>query len=176
MNNSNLIGGMIAASARLGIGYADRLMTGLTQENYARFATAGDRPIESNHPCFILGHLSLYPCRVVEQLGGDASSIVPTEAFDKLFNKDAKCVDDAGGDLYPSLESVVEAFRGAHDLAISTLEQTPNDAFDAENPNEGMRAKFPTIAAMHGFYLGGHLMIHMGQLSAWRRAMGMAAA
>lgn len=176
MNNSNLIGGMIAASARLGLGYADRLMSGVTQENYARFAVGGDRTIESNHPCFILGHLSLYPCRVVEQLGGDASSIMPTETFDKLFNKDAKCVDDASGDLYPSLESVVETFRGAHELAISTLEQTSNEVFDAENPNEGMRAKFPTIAAMHGFYLGGHVMLHMGQLSAWRRAMGMAAA
>lgn len=176
MNDSNLIGGMIAASTRLGLGYADRLMTGLTQENFARFAKSGDQVIESNHPCFVLGHLSLYPCRVVEELGGDASSIKPTDAFDKLFNYEASCIDDVAGDLYPSLEEVVARFREAHELAISTLEGASNSAFDGENPNEKMRAKFPTIAAMHGFYLGGHMMIHIGQLSAWRRAMGMGAA
>lgn len=176
MSDSNLIGGMIAASTRLGLGYAERLMSGLTDDNYARFAKAGDSVIESNHPCFIFGHLSLYPCRVVEQLGGDASSIIPTSAYEKLFDHTASCVDDTDRSIYPSMDEVVGTFQKAHQLAIETLEQASNSAFDAENPNERMKAKFPTIAAMHGFYLGGHMMVHMGQLSAWRRAMGMTAA
>ena len=37
-------------------------------------------------------------------------------------------------------------------------------------------ARFPTKGAALGFYVGGHFMMHMGQLSAWRRAMGMGAA
>ena len=45
--------------------------------------------------------------------------------------------------------------------------------FLLENPNERMRAKFPTNGAMLAFYVGGHFMLHMGQLSAWRRAVGL---
>ena len=177
MNHTNhVIGNMIAASTRLGLGYADRLITGIDADDFARFATVGGQAVESNHPCFILGHLSLYAPRVVSELGGDASEIQPSETFVKLFNKDAKCIDDVDAAIYPGMDEVVAAFRSAHAKALATLEQSADDLFLPENPNEAMRAKFPTIGAMHAFYLGGHFMIHMGQLSAWRRMMGLGAA
>ncbi|OYP35058.1 hypothetical protein CGZ80_12885 [Rhodopirellula sp. MGV] len=168
-----MIGNMIAASGKLALGYAERLLTDVTPDKFARFATAGGTTVNSNHPCFILGHLSLYPCRVVAQLGTDSSSIEPSEKFLECFSKTATCTDDADGTLYPSMEEVVEAFRRSHHLAIQTLETAPNDLFDAPNPTEGMQEKFPTIASAHGFYMSGHLMIHMGQFSAWRRINGM---
>lgn len=175
-HTNNLIGNMIVASTRLGIGYAERLLTDVTAEQFARFATVGGTTVESNHPCFIFGHLSLYAPRVVKELGGDVSGIQPSETFDKLFNKDAKCIDDPEAKIYPSMDEVVAAFRDAHQKAIETLEQSADELFAPENPNEAMRAKFPTVGAMHSFYLGGHFMVHMGQLSAWRRMMGMGAA
>ncbi|MDM4014152.1 DinB family protein [Roseiconus lacunae] len=174
--SGNLIGEMIAASAKLAMGYADRLLTGVGPDDFARFAAVGDTTVQANHPCFILGHLSLYPCRVVSQLGGDAASIEPTDAFVTCFNKDAACRDDVDGTIYPNMDAVVDAFRRSHQLAIETVRLATDDQFDAPNPNEAMREKFPTIAAMHGFYLGGHLMIHMGQFSTWRRIKGMGAA
>lgn len=167
------IGNIIAASARLGLGYAERLLTGVQPNQFARFATVGDTMIESNHPCFILGHLSLYPARVISELGADASAIQPSESFDKLFNKTATCVDDMDGTLYPSMDQVVTAFRSGHQRAIEVLQQTADERFDAENFNEAMREKFPTVGAMHAFYLSGHFMMHMGQMSAWRRINGM---
>ncbi|MCA9137183.1 MAG: DinB family protein [Planctomycetales bacterium] len=177
MTDSNhLIGNMIAASTRLGISYAERLLTDLDADQFARFATVGGTTIESNHPCFIFGHLSLYAPRVVRELGGDTSGIAPSETFDTLFNKDAKCVDDPDGSIYPSMDEVVAAFRSGHQRAIETLEQAADGLFALENPNEAMRSKFPTTGAMHAFYLGGHFMVHMGQLSAWRRMMGLGAA
>ena len=42
-----------------------------------------------------------------------------------------------------------------------------------ELPNSGYFSKFPTAGAMLGFYVGGHFMIHIGQMSAWRRAVGL---
>jgi len=174
VNQSNVnIGPMIAASARLGLGYADRLLAGVNEQNFARFATVGQIVVESNHPCFVFGHLSLYAPRVVSELGGDASSIQPSERFVELFNKDAKCVDDPAGSRYPAMDEVVTAFRNAYEKAVATLEASADDLFEKENPNEAMRGKFATTGAMHGFYVGGHLMIHMGQLSAWRRMMGL---
>ena len=174
-NSSHAIGELIAASARLGLGYADRLLADVGTDQFARFASVGDTVIESNHPCFILGHLSLYAPRVVGELGGDASAIQPSETFVNLFNKDAKCADDVDGSLYPSMDEVVAAFRSGYDKANETLGRSGDELFHQENPNEAMRAKFPTVGAMHAFYLGGHLMVHMGQFSAWRRMMGMGA-
>lgn len=173
LSMSKNIGNMIAASAQLGMGFAQRLLSGVEEKDFSRFAKVGDTVIESNHPSFIYGHLSLYAPRVVAELGGDAGGVQPTDEFVKLYSKDAKCADDPDGSVYPPMAEVTEAFVKSHELAVETLKQADDELFLAENPNEGMRGKFPTVGAMHGFYLGGHLMIHMGQLSAWRRAMGL---
>jgi hypothetical protein len=167
------IGPMIAASARLGLGYAERLLKDVTPEKFARYAIIGDTAIESNHPAFIYGHLSLYAPRVIEQLGGDASKFAPSTKFNELFSKDAKCVDDPDGSIYPPMDEVTSALLGGYRAAADALEAAEDDVFTIENPNEAMRAKFPTKGAMHAFYVGGHFMLHMGQMSAWRRAMGL---
>lgn len=166
-------GPMIAASAQLGLGYGERLLTGIQPEQFARFARIGDTVIESNHPAFIFGHLSLYGCRVVEGAGLDASSVQPSDEFVKVFSHEAKCVDDPDGSIYPSMDEITTAFFDSYRAAIDALHQAPDEMFSVENPNEKMRGKFPTVGAMFGFYVGGHVMMHIGQLSAWRRAMGL---
>ncbi|MEM6469032.1 MAG: DinB family protein [Planctomycetota bacterium] len=167
------IGPMFAASCRLGLGYADRLLAGVSSDQFAKFAQVGDQLIESNHPCFILGHLSLYPCRVVAEHGFDATPILPSDEFVRVFNKDAKCVHDSDGTIYPPMDLVVSKFRSTYERAIEALESADDSNFHQPNANEAMRAKFPTVGAMHGFYVGGHIMMHMGQISAWRRMMGL---
>ncbi|MEO1526702.1 MAG: DinB family protein [Planctomycetota bacterium] len=171
-----MIGPNISASTRLAVGYVERLLADVTNENFARFASPGGVTVESNHPCFILGHLSLYAPRVVKELGGDVSGIEPTESFQTLFSKTATCVDDPDGTVYPSMDEVVDAFRAGHERAVSVLDQTDDATFAVDNPNEAMRAKFPTMGQMHAFYLGGHIMMHLGQFSAWRRFIGLGAA
>lgn len=129
--------------------------------------------IESNHPAFIYGHLSLYAPRVVEQLGGDSTPIAPSSTFEKLFSKDAKCVDDPDGSIYPPMDEITSALFAGYRAATEAVEQAGDEILAAENPNQAMRSKFPTKGAMHAFYLGGHFMVHMGQMSAWRRAEGL---
>jgi hypothetical protein len=170
------IGPMIAASAKLSLGYSERLLKDITPHQFARFATVGGQQIESNHPAFIFGHLSLYSCRIVEQLGGDASSIKPTAEFENVFSQKAKCVDDPNGSIYPAMEQITERYFTGLNRSIATLEMADDALFSLENPNEPMRGKFPTMGAMHAFYVGGHTMMHLGQLSAWRRCMGLGAA
>jgi hypothetical protein len=176
MSNNDLncnFGPMIADSARLSLGYAERLLKGIPAERFARLATVGDEIVQSNHPAFIFGHLGLYPCRIVAELGHDAATIVPTEAYLKLFDHNAKCVDDSEGTIYPAMEEIVERFFTAHRMALDVLLTADDSLFKRVNPNEAMRGKFATIGSMHGFYVGGHIMIHMGQLSAWRRMIGL---
>jgi hypothetical protein len=167
------IGPMIAASAHLGLGYAERLLKDVRADQFARFAWAGQTAIESNHPAFIYGHLSLYSSTVIKAVGGDATDFLPADRFQQLFSKDAKCVDDPDGSIYPPMDEVTAALLDGYRAAAAALEAAEDDVFVRENPNDRMRAKFPTNGAMLGFYVGGHFMFHMGQMSAWRRAVGL---
>lgn len=167
------IGPMITDSARLGLAYAERLLKDIPADKFARLATVGGQAIESNHPAFIFGHLSLYPCRIVADLGGDTGQIEPSEEFQQLFAPSAHCVDDPDGTVYPPMEQVTERFFTSHRLAMETLQSADDSQFMGINPNEQMRGKFATAGAMHAFYVGGHLMLHLGQLSAWRRVWGL---
>ena len=62
-------------------------------------------------------------------------------------------------------------------MVSAALRSTPDETFDRPNPAEGrMRELFPTIGSVQTFYCGGHMMMHLGQLSAWRRMLGLSAA
>ena len=167
------IGPMISASAKLGVGYAERLLKDVRPDQFARFAKIGDTVIQSNHPCFVLGHLGLYVPRILQQLGQDGSSYESSDAFKQVFSKDATCVDDPDGTIYPPMDEVVAAMLDGYRAAAVALDDADDAVFMEDNPNEVMRSKFPTKGAMIGFYVGGHLMMHIGQMSAWRRAMGL---
>ena len=167
------IGPMIAASAKLGLGYAERLLKGIPAEKYASFARVQDTIIESNHPAFIYGHLGLYASRIIAELGCDASAYTPSADYMKIFSKDAVCVDDPDNSIYPAMDEVNTHLFTNYEAAITALEQAEDEVFQQQNPNEAMREKFATIGAMHGFYVGGHFMMHMGQMSAWRRMAGL---
>lgn len=166
-------GSMIAASAKLGLGYATRLMTDVDASSFSSFARVGDQMVQSNHPAFVCGHLSIYPARIVAELGGDAGPIEPSAATLELFSPSATCVDDPSGKIYPGKSELISVLTKNCEAAIAALESAPDDAFLQPNANENMRSKFPTVGAMHAFYVGGHFMVHMGQISAWRRMIGM---
>lgn len=167
------IGPMIAASARLGLAYAERLFRDVRADQFARFARIGDTVIESNHPAFVCGHLCLYPSQIVTGIRGDGSSFSPPASYKQLFSKDAKCVDDPEGTIYPSRDELVNNLLDGYRAAATALESAEDDVFSDANPNVPMRERFPTKGAMYAFYVGGHFMVHMGQLSAWRRGMGL---
>jgi len=174
---SNTIGNIIADSLNLGLGYADRILKDIPAEKFARFASGIDGPITSNHPAFVFGHLCIYAPRVLEQLGRDNSRYIVPDTYDELFSPSAVCEDDSDGSKYPPMDSILAQFRGSYDAAKQALRDTDDAVFTVPNPGEGrMKELFPTLGSMHAFYVGGHFMVHMGQISAWRRMMGMPAA
>ena len=170
------LGNTIADSLQLSLGYTERLMSGIDSSNFARFATPGGQSIESNHPAFILGHLSIYPPRILAQLGRDDLELTTPEGFQEVFSKDAKCVDDPEGSIYPAMAAVTEYYNMGYKNVLSALREASDTTLQQANPTETMAAKFPTLGSMHGFYVGGHMMMHLGQLSAWRRMAGLGSA
>ena len=96
--------------------------------------------------------------------------------FEIAFSKDATCCDDADGDLYPPMDETLEFFREGYRMVSGALRNTPDDVFQQPNPTEGkMRELFPSIGSVQAFYCGGHMMMHLGQMSAWRRMEGLGA-
>ena len=173
MNRS--LGNVIADSLELCLGYAERLLKDVKPEQFGRFAVINGQMIESNHPAFVYGHLCLYGPRILSQLGQPGP--VAPEGFDTVFSKDAKCVDDPNGTVYPAMAAVTQAFFEGYKAALPVLRSLPDDAFQPVNPLGGrMTDLFPTLGSLQTFYCGGHMMMHLGQVSAWRRMMGLGAA
>lgn len=124
-----------------------------------------------NHPAFNLGHLSLYPNRVLTTLGrGDL--VRELDGWQEIFGAGVECVDDAP--RYPDKDAIVSAFTERHGALARALEDVSDEVLFRENPTEGrFREMFPTVGAAVTFMCGSHTMMHLGQISAWRRAIGL---
>lgn len=172
---TDFMGNAIADSLQLSLGYAERLLTGITPEVFARFARPGGVVVESNHAAFVLGHLCLYPGRILPQLGREQPS---TDArFAEVFSKDATCRDDPEGAIYPAMNEVTSVFHDGYRQALEAIRATDDTTFQQPNPTGGRLTElFPTLGSVQNFYVGGHMMMHLGQLSAWRRMMGLSPA
>ena len=164
------LGNTIADSLQMSLNYAQRLSSDITAERFARFAAPGGQTVESNHPAFIFGHLSLYGPRIMEYLGCAEAASKPSEKFLEVFSKDAKCVDDPESTVYPAMNEVTEFFFDGYRTAIEKLRTVDDATLQQPNPMEGrMSEQFRTVGSILAFFAGGHAMMHLGQLSAWRR-------
>lgn len=171
------IGQMIAASASRTPLYAERLLKDIPAASFARLARPGGLVVQSNHPAFIVGHLSLYPALILAQLGRPAGDAAPPPGYESLFKAGVACQDDPDGRIYPAMDELTTFFYRSTQTAMGAVAEASDAQLLAPNPAEGRsRELCPTIGAVIGFYLNGHAMSHLGQLSAWRRMMGMPAA
>ena len=171
---SRSLGNIIADSLELGVGYGERLLAGVPADQFGRLASPGGSTIQSNHAAFIYGHLSLYGPRIVDRLGKDPSSLSIPDRFQEIFSKDAACQDDPNGTIYPAMDEITDFFFAGYRAASAALRKADEQEFSKPNPAEGRMAElFPTLGSMFAFYCGGHLMMHLGQMSAWRRMIGL---
>jgi len=154
-------------------GLAQAMLTGIEADRFARHARPGGVEVVSNHPAFVYGHLSIYPSRLLDMAGLDPAPASVPEAFGDLFSAQAQCRDDPEGSIYPDMGTITSACFHASDALIEAMPGIGEDRFAMENPNERMRAPFPTFGAMLEFLVGPHAMLHLGQVSAWRRMEGL---
>lgn len=174
---SRSLGNVIADSLELGLGYGERLLVGVTADKFGRLANTGRSAIQSNHPAFIYGHLSLYGRQIITDLGADVSNLPTPDSFDSVFSKDATCRDDPDGRIYPAKDEVTKFFFDTYRTATEKLRAADDQVLQQPNLSGGrMTQLFPTVGSMLAFYAGGHLMMHLGQMSAWRRMMGLGSA
>jgi hypothetical protein len=129
-----------------------------------------DQPVPGvvmNHAAFLLGHLAWANDNACVVLGGGPPAF-PAEWVD-LFKMGATPHSDRG--RYPSKAELLAALDTAHARLAQAVASATPETLDAPPP-ERMRARFPTKRHMVAGLMLGHYANHVGQLSAWRRAMG----
>lgn len=169
------IDSMLSAAHRT-LGYAETLLKGIDPETAARFPRFGSTVITTNHPVFVYGHLAIYPKRMMELVGKDVGLVTPPESYVRLFAAGVDCVDDVEGRVYPGLQEISKNYFEWSKIAMESLVGVGDDVLGRENPNEKSRGSFPTVGGVLLFLLNNHPMMHLGQVSAWRRCLGMRAA
>ena len=121
-----------------------------------------------NHPAWSLGHLVMVSDWLARLLGLEsevADGWAPVFATGGIPSNDVS--------RYPSKEELLEALEAQHARSTAAIEATDPAWFDTPNPDEKRRKRFPTLGDQAVFLMTGHEMLHLGQVAAWRRAMGL---
>ncbi len=120
-----------------------------------------------NHPAWILCHLNVY--------GPIVGALMRAEAFEdplgRPYGRGSKVTVNPHD--YPDPRAIVLEFTRLHDEAATALDAMPDSRFAETTPLERLRATFPTIGELLVTLMVKHESFHLGQLSAWRRAMGL---
>ena len=124
-----------------------------------------------NHPAFCLGHLSVYPNYVLNMIGR-ADLVVEKPGWKELFEAPTPCVEQDG--RYPSKSEIMAHFLERHEKVAAALSAVNGDVLTQANEGH-FKGRIKTVGGVVTFMLTSHPMLHLGQVSAWRRAMGMAA-
>ncbi|MFO0839895.1 MAG: DinB family protein [Phycisphaerae bacterium] len=169
------IGQILSHTASPPMAYAERLLSGIRAEDAPRFARPGGLQVISNHPTFVFGHLSLYPAKVLEHLRLPAGAAAIPAGWEAVFKAGVQCQDDPQQRIYPAFETVSQFFFASMKHALAALAEATDATLAAPNnaPEQRMRERFPMLGGMLGFYISGHTQMHLGQVSAWRRMMGL---
>jgi hypothetical protein len=159
---------------------AEQLLKDVTPALFARKprfeGASGARVIDANHPAFVYGHLATYPQRLLQLAGLDASApeVIMPETYAGLFGAGNECRDDADGSIYPAMAEITERFFTSYRHTLEVLSTAGDEVFARENPMEGrMKAMFPTVGPAINFMVNSHIMMHLGQVSTWRRCFGL---
>ncbi|MEM8738023.1 MAG: DinB family protein [Planctomycetota bacterium] len=143
--------------------YGEDLIEGLDDEQAFTSHTEG-----GNHPAWIIGHLAVVGSHGVKMLGGNPA--IDTDAWQPMFGGGSQPAARAEG--YPAWDELVSVWKETHDLAASAAGAVTAEVLEQPNPIARRRKALPTLGSFVGFMFTGHEGVHLGQLSAWRRANG----
>lgn len=174
----NILADTIVRPGHTALRYTEMLLKDVTLEIFARkpsFETpSGTRTVEINHPAFCLGHLATYPQRLLEMCGLDPATAAMPASYADLFAAGKECHDDPTGTIYPPMDEITDRFFSAHRYLLESFATVTDDVLLRPNPAEGrMKEMFPTVASAANFMVAPHIMMHLGQISAWRRCFGL---
>ena len=123
-----------------------------------------------NHPAWVLGHLLLVEynfLRLVNNGQGPQAEAGWAEVYGM------KSVPSPEGAKYVGKEIYLAKLVELRAQIIARLKVMSPEDFAQPHPDPARRERFPTIGHAAMFYSTWHEAYHAGQLSAWRRALGL---
>lgn len=154
----------ILNSYALTLDYARQLLADLDDVQMVAQPVAG-----MNHPAWIVGHL-IYSCQMI----GVEMGLAPWLPGDWEQRFIAGSPVEADPARYPAKDELIAMFEEATRRVRERLAQMTDAELDGPLPDERYRETFPTLGHAVLHILTVHTAIHLGQLSAWRRAMRLA--
>lgn len=122
----------------------------------------------TNHPAWVLGHLTHAIDNATRQLGG---TVDRAESWAEQFGGGSTPTNDRSD--YPSRDELITAYTGAAETLRNAVRAAEPSVFDQPVENERIRAFFPTVGRWLTHVLMCECSFHAGQLSAWRKARAM---
>ncbi len=162
----------IAPCMKVMLGLSEALLKDVSDARWATLA----RGVQTNHPAWVYGHLSIYGDRILEALGRADLTKPRPEAYQALFRNKTQCLDDPKRTIYPPMEEVAAYFRDRYSAAMNAIRETRDDTFAKPNPVESLKDRVSTLGGLATFMGVFHPTMHLGQVSAWRRMMGLGSA
>lgn len=153
--------------------YGKKLLVDIEPDKFARKPYQDGKVTILNHPAFQYGHLGLYPERIANLFGLPTDKLKAPTGFRELFAKGAECLDDVEGKIYPSMKIISEHFITSHELILDLLKEVSDETYYRPNHEEASKDRFDTLGAFVIYLLTAHSNVHMGQVLAWRRCMGL---
>jgi len=147
------------------LGYCQMLVGDIADERLAEQPLAG-----VNHPAWILGHLAYSADGAATLLGGQKS--LSREWLVK-FGRGSK-LSSVRSD-YPSKAELVATLERTFEHARQLAAAATPEQLAAPHRNAFFADALPHVADLCSFLLTGHLSLHLGQLSSWRRMIGLPA-
>lgn len=145
------------------LGYCRMMTSDLPDDRFTEQPMPG-----VNHPAWILGHLTLTADRACALLGG--SSQLPTE-WTELFGMGSKLASDRS--RYPSKDELLAKLEQTHLRLQELVAAAGPEQWAKPSTNPRTKQHLPTVKDGITFLLTGHLGVHLGQLSTWRRMIGL---
>jgi len=154
---------LIASYART-LDYAKRLVADVAQDKMDAQPVGGKT---MNHATWVIGHLARSTDGTGMILG--LQPVTPAD-WNEAFGNTSKPA--ATGTPAPSKDTLLAALENGHARVVDALRKAGPGVFSQPNPVERLKPRFPTVGDALMLYMGYHEAVHLGQLSAWRRAFG----
>lgn len=156
-----MIDGLLYGYAR-NLEYVERLCAGVDD------TTAVSQPVRGmNHACWILSHLNIYHPVVAAIIEGRSFP----DPKDAPFGMGS--APDKPSAAYAPIAELIHEFRSGHERVSALLGPRDSSVFQIPIPLERWKERMPTAERALPYLMLVHENQHIGQLSAWRRALGL---
>jgi DinB superfamily len=153
----------ITANTVATIGYAKQILADIDDANMCQ------QPLGLNHPAWLLTHLATAADYAASLLGG--KGVCPAN-WNEISDTKKPLTQNRSD--YPSKDELIKTFEAAYKNAANLYQSKSQDDLNKPQKLGFFETELPTVGDMATFLIVAHANLHLGQLSAWRRAAGKA--